>query len=102
MTDQITINDLIDNVGAIRDFTSQKPVLRLPESNYFQIRNQRFELRMFTFYTATPNLTFQEFIKSQDLCQVELKPSMAQKRLQVLSFSINTDDVYLIISIIPA
>ena len=105
MTDRtVTLGDLVDASSEIRDFLSQKTVLRLPNSNNIEVKGQTYEVRLFTFYLpkALPDVkTFQDFVIHKGLRDQPLKAEQRPGGLDILSYNMYNEGTYILISLMP-
>ncbi len=99
----ITLGDLLE-IKEIANFTPQQPILRLPNSNFFQLKGHTYELRLFGFNLVKPVTginTFADYVTVNKLKNVELKLYTQIITFHPMAYSVNNDpNVYLNISIL--
>jgi len=97
----LTINDVIISVPEIENFVSNVPILRLPDSNYMQINDEPYELRLFSFYIpSNDKITFGEYVRSKDLQNDEIKMYENGSSINPLSYHLVNSEIYLLISLL--
>ncbi len=97
-----TLNQVISQVPEIANFKPKKMVLHLAGHNIVIINETAYELRLFTFYLARPNpeiSTFADYVRVNNLGETQLKVFPQLKLIPPLSFNVNTDDAFCILSI---
>jgi hypothetical protein len=99
----ITLNDLIMAVPQIGSFESQIAVLRLPNNNFIEVNQIKYELRMFTFYVPGSKINFKDYVLMNKLENEEIVVNNynIQQLIKPISYSIvSNNHVYLIISLL--
>lgn len=100
---KLQIKDLLE-IPEIKNFTSKIPILRLQETNYIIIKNQSYELRLFTFYMVKPIEginTFEDFVNVNQLHDKFLEKASQLKYIVPWYYAINDGNVYLNMSLLP-
>lgn len=99
----LTIGDLIYWIPEIANFKSQIPILRLPNDNFIKIKGDKYELRLFSFYTKDNEEhyeTFADFVKFKNLTNDEIKIYREHVNINPNVYHIMNDNIYLLISIL--
>jgi hypothetical protein len=98
----ITLGDLL-TIKEFNDFQPQRPILRLPNSNYFELKGTTYELRLFAFFMKTPEEkvnTFGDFVRTKNLENTKLARYSGLIHVSPLSYSIIDNEGYINIAIL--
>lgn len=101
----VKLSDIIRSNAQIANFAPQIAVFRTQDDhNEILVDNDRYELRLFTFYltpstNGQPIRSFAEYVDQHHLHDEELKISAPHNLFPVLAFSRNTDTEYIVLSL---